>query len=130
MSLVFYISKGYNVFSLLRFQRLQCLRSFTFPKTSMSSVFYAFKNYNVFSLLCFQRLQCLMSFMLAKTTMSLVFYAFKDFNVFSFLCFQRLQYPLLYVSQDYNVLCLMLSRLQCPLLLCSTGLICPPFYVL
>ena len=84
----------------------------------------------VFSLLCFQRLQCLQSFTFSKTTMSSIFYIFKDFNVFSLLRFQRLQCLLLYVLQDYNVFCSILSRLQCPLLLCSTGLQCPPFYIL
>jgi len=54
--LLLYDFKDYNVFSLLRFQRLQCLQSFMLSETTMSSVIYAFKDYNVFSHLRFQRL--------------------------------------------------------------------------
>ena len=108
---------NFNVFCLLLFQRLQCLLFYD-SKTTMSFD------------LCFQRLKCLQSFTLSKTSMSFVFYGFKNYNIFSILRFERLQYLLLYVLQDNNVLCLILSRLQCPLLLCSTRLQCPPFYVL
>jgi len=85
------VFKDFNAFSLLHFQRLQCLQSCTSLKTSMSSVFYISKDFNVFSLLHFKRLQCLQSFTSLKTSMSSVFYISKDFNVFSLLYFQRFQ---------------------------------------
>ena len=97
MSSVFYIFKDFNFFSLLHFQRLQCLLSFMLSKTTMSLVFYAFKYYNVFSL-----------FTLSKTSMSFVFYALKDYNVFCFMI-SRLQCLLLYDFKYNNFL--FLSRL-------------------
>ena len=94
-----YIFKDFNIFSLLHFQRFQCLQSFTFSKTSMSSVLYIFKDFNVFSLLHFQRLQglpsftfarlqCLLSFMLFETSIYFFLHFFKDFNI---VCFHRTQ---------------------------------------
>jgi len=108
------IFKDFNALSLLHFQRLQCLQSFTFSKTStMSSVFYIFKDFNIFSLLHFQRLQCLQSFIFSKTSMSFVFYIFKtpisfvfyifkDFKVYCLLRFPRLQCLLFCTFKDFN----------------------------
>ena len=75
-------------FSLLHFPRLQCLQSFTFSKTTMSSIFYNFKDFNVFCLLYFQRLQCFQSFTLSKCLQS---FTLSESSVSSALCFIRLQ---------------------------------------
>ena len=82
MFFVIYAFKVYNVFCHLRFQRLQCLQSFTLLKTTMSSVL-CFQDYNV---------SCSMIY---KTSMSFVLLFFKDFDVFYFI-FHRIQCPRLF----------------------------------
>jgi len=108
------------------FQRLQCLQSFTFPKTSMSSVFYIYEtsmssvfhiskefnvlclllflqDFDVFNLLHFQRLQYLQSFTFPKNSMSLVFYFYKTSTSL-----------VLHISKDFNVFNLShFERFQC-----------------
>jgi len=118
MSSAFYIFKDYNVFSLLHFQRLQCLQSFTFSKTTMSSVFYTFKDYNVFSLLHFQRLQCLQPFTLSETSMS------------SALCFTRLQCLLFDAFKTSMSFTFMHYKTSMSSILRFIGLQGPPFGVI
>ena len=89
MSSVFYAFKDFNVFCLLRFQKLQHLQSFTLWETSISSA------------LCFTRQQCLM-FDSFKTSMSFTFMLYKT-SMSSILRFIGLQGPLFGVV-----------RLQCP----------------
>ena len=100
--LLLYDFKDYNVFSLLRFQRLQCLQSFIFSKTSMSFIFYAFKDYNVFWFVI-PRLECFL------------LYDFKDYNVFSLLHFQRLQclHSFTFSKTTMSSIFLHFQRLQC-----------------
>jgi len=93
-----YISKDFNVFSHLRFQKTT-MSSFTFQKTSMSLVIYTLKRWQCLHL-HFKRLQCLQSFTLSK-----------DYNIFihisktsMFFVFYRTQCPCLcFIGLD--VLC-------------------------
>ena len=129
--------------SSIKFQRLQCLQSFTLSKdynvfiyiskTSMSSVIYVFKDYNIFIYtsmtsmssviyafkrwqclhLHFRRFQCLQSFMLSKTTMSL--FTLQDFNVFCLLHFTRIQYLWSFTLYNTSTSCVFYWT-QCPYL--------------
>ena len=99
-----YIFKDFNIFSLLHFQRFQCLQSFTFSKTSMSSVLHIFKDFNVSSLLHFSKTSRSSMFYICKISMSALFYAFRDFSVFSFALSKTAMSFVLHFFKDFNVL--------------------------
>ena len=94
MSSVIYTFKNYNIFSLLRFQRLQCLQSFTLSKTTMSFVLW-FQDYNVFGFMIYKTSMSSILRFFSKTSTSSAL-SFIGLNVFVFV-FLRTQRPLFFM---------------------------------
>jgi len=95
MSSVFYAFKDFNVFCLLRFQRLQCLLSLWFIRLQCL-LFFTLSKTSMSSALWFIRLQCLLIYDFSKTSTSSAL-SFIGLNVLVFI-FHRTQYPCLCVS--------------------------------